>query len=155
MVKILSLFLTNFNETGDYLLLYFFIGSFSISIIILGLISYQLTEGNVSLASQQLSFLRELSATIEPSPELSYLAAILAKKEAQPAETVLGNLRECIERIIQRVIRLPFSIAYLKIVNPDLVIKTVREFLNFAPREVQEHTAAKSLLQRMRLRLTF
>jgi len=102
------------------------------------LISYQLEEGNIALASQQLSFLRELSASIEPSPELSYLAAMLAKKERQSESVVISNLKECVERNIERLVRLPYNITYLKTVNPELVIKIVREFLSFAPQEVRE-----------------
>ena len=62
---------------------------------------------------------------------------MLAQKEKQSSDVVISNLKECVERNIARLVKLPYNITYLKTVNPELVIKIVREFLTFAPQEVK------------------
>ncbi|CAL8141155.1 unnamed protein product [Orchesella dallaii] len=100
-----------------------------------GLISCQLADGNVEMAAQQLEFLRELTASIEKPAELAYLSAVVAKQKNLPAEAILKYLNEALEAHFARMRGLAFNMSYLKLINPDLVLKIVREYLLFAPQE--------------------
>lgn len=102
-----------------------------------GLISCQLAEGNVEMAAQQLEFLRELAVSIEKPAELSYLSAVVAQQRNEPSENVLIYLNEALEAHFARMRGLAFNMAYLKLINPDLVLKIVKEYLLFAPQEVK------------------
>jgi tetratricopeptide repeat protein 21B len=88
------------------------------------------------MAAQQLEFLRELSSAIDKSPELSYLSAVVAKEQQKPAEMILKYLTEALDTHFNRMRGLAFNLSYLKLINPDLVLKIVREYLFFAPQEV-------------------
>jgi len=90
----------------------------------------------VDTAAQQLEFLQELSSAIDKSPELSYLSAIVAKDRHNPPEVILKFLTEALDTHFNRMRGLAFNLAYLKLINPDLVLKIVREYLLFAPHEV-------------------
>jgi len=95
------------------------------------------------MAAQQLEFLRELTASIEKPAELAYLSAVVAKQKNLPAEAILKYLNEALEAHFARMRGLAFNMAYLKLINPDLVLKIVREYLLFAPQEVQLYSKLK------------
>jgi len=110
--------------------------SLSVKLLNAGLISCQLEEGNIDMASQQLDFLCELARTMDTPSELYYLTAVMAKIKNQSAETVLKGLNEALDAHFAKMRGLAFNITYLKTINPDLVIRIVKEYLLFAPQEV-------------------
>ncbi|CAG7822564.1 unnamed protein product, partial [Allacma fusca] len=100
-----------------------------------GLISCQLADGSIDLAAQQLEFLRELATTIETPSDLHFLTAVMAKKRKQPSEAVIGYLNEAVDAHFRQMRGFAFNVTYMKAINPDLVVKIVREYLLFAPQE--------------------
>lgn len=103
---------------------------------LIGLISCQLAEGNLDQAHQQLSFLREMGSSIDKPPEVMYLSAIVARERNESAEVVTKFLTGALDSHFAKLKGLPTNIQYLKLINPDLVLKIVRALLYFAPEQV-------------------
>lgn len=127
---------------GEYLLCYYIHMLLDkkelvkMSIYYAGLISCKLVEGNVDDANQQLEFLREMASSIDKSPELLYLSAIVARAKNQSMEVVVKFLGDALESHFAKMKGFAFNINYLKLINPDLVLKIVNEYLQFAPEQV-------------------
>ena len=118
-------------------------GPFSQSV---GLISCQLADGNIDLAAQQLEFLRELATTIDTPSDLYYLTAVMAKKKKQASDVIIGYLNEAVDAHFRQMRGFAFNVSYMKVINPDLVLKIVREYLHFAPQEVTRRPFAHIML---------
>ncbi|XP_039613461.1 tetratricopeptide repeat protein 21B isoform X1 [Polypterus senegalus] len=100
-----------------------------------GIIRYQLTEGQLDEAEQQLEFLKEIQQSIGKSGELSYLRAVLATKRKSSQEVIIHLLNDAMETHLSSLQGLPLGVEYFENLNPDFILEIVKEFLNFCPTE--------------------
>ncbi|XP_014668422.1 PREDICTED: tetratricopeptide repeat protein 21B-like [Priapulus caudatus] len=98
-----------------------------------GQIRVQLLLGQVEEAQQQLEFLKEVQATIGKSAELSYLGAVLALKQRRPHDVIVPLFNEAIEAHFAQLRGLPLGDTYYCMLNPDLLMCIVKDYLTLAP----------------------
>ncbi|XP_072174244.1 tetratricopeptide repeat protein 21B-like [Diadema setosum] len=102
-----------------------------------GIIRYQLHDGQLDDAEQQLDFLGEIQESIGKSSDILFLRALLSRKRNKSAETSLGLLNEASTVHFQSLKGLPLGSDYFTQMNPDFLVEMVKEYLLFAPTEPQ------------------
>ncbi|TGZ63953.1 hypothetical protein CRM22_006632 [Opisthorchis felineus] len=100
-----------------------------------GIVECQLAQNNVKEALSQLEFLDELQQTIGKSAELSYLAAVLGRKQSSSSQKILAKLDEATELHLKSLEGCARGIRYYKQMNPDFMIQLVMEYLAQAPQQ--------------------
>ncbi|THD28846.1 Tetratricopeptide repeat protein 21B [Fasciola hepatica] len=100
-----------------------------------GIIQCQLVQGMLSEAGTQLEFLRELEPTIGKSAELSFLSAVLARKQGAPKQQVVNLLDEAFELHSKRCQNLQLGFDYFEALNVDFIVQLVKEYLYQAPQQ--------------------
>lgn len=68
--------------------------------------------------------------------ELMYLGAVLALKQQQPHSAVESMFNEAIETHFSFLRGLPLGDKYYSLLNPDLLICIVKDYLTLAPGQV-------------------
>ncbi|GAA49619.1 tetratricopeptide repeat protein 21B, partial [Clonorchis sinensis] len=100
-----------------------------------GIVECQLAQDNVKEALSQLEFLDELQQTIGKSAELSYLAAVLGRKQSSSSQNILAKLDEATELHLKSLEGCARGIHYYEQMNPDFMIQLVMEYLAQAPQQ--------------------
>ncbi|VDP73880.1 unnamed protein product [Echinostoma caproni] len=100
-----------------------------------GIIQCQLIQGQLAEAGTQLEFLRELEPTIGKSVELSFLSAILARKQGAPTQQIVSLLDEAYELHSKRFQNIQMSFEYFGALNVDFIVQLVTEYLYQAPQQ--------------------
>ncbi|XP_042192463.1 tetratricopeptide repeat protein 21B [Callorhinchus milii] len=98
-----------------------------------GIIKCQLIEGQLEDAEQQLEFLKEIQQSIGKSGELSYLRAVLAVKKQKGQDEVINLLNDAVDTHFSLLQGLPLGVQYFEQLNPDFLLKVIREYLVFCP----------------------
>ncbi|OON23299.1 tetratricopeptide repeat protein, partial [Opisthorchis viverrini] len=100
-----------------------------------GIVECQLAQDNVKEALSQLEFLDELQQTIGKSAELSYLAAVLGRKQSSSSQKILAKLDEATELHLKSLEGCARGIRYYEQMNADFMIQLVMEYLAQAPQQ--------------------
>ena len=96
-------------------------------------------------AAQKLEFLRELATTIGAPSDLYYFTAVTVRKKKQKSNVIVGNLNEAVNAHFRQMRCFTVSVSHMKVINADLVITIVREYLQFLEQEAN-HCLANVLL---------
>eukprot|EP00057_Strongylocentrotus_purpuratus_P033961 XP_793431.3 PREDICTED: tetratricopeptide repeat protein 21B [Strongylocentrotus purpuratus] len=102
-----------------------------------GIIRFQLEDGQLDDAEQQLDFLGEIQETIGKSSDILFLRAMLSRKRNKPADETVNLLNEASTVHFQSLKGLPLGADYFTLMNPDFLVDMVKEYLLFAPTEPQ------------------
>ncbi|XP_059173967.1 tetratricopeptide repeat protein 21B-like [Physella acuta] len=98
-----------------------------------GIIGCQLLQGHIDEAAQQLEFLTEIQQSIGRSAELAYLSSVLAMKKGKGPDKVMELLNESIELHFAGLKGLPLGIDYYCKLNPDFLLRVIKDYLVFGP----------------------